>query len=379
MTMLRLRLRAWLGWGRALDDLRVQSAQLFRAALIGFAGYGLLVPLFSLIAGMFHEPLGAFAYNLLTTRAGLIYGGLILVLVLYLLIPATTRRRLAQRGEGQPSVTIYGRCHELAPDKSAVFARIGLSAETAPWYHLPLAWEAVVEPGESEYELTVNPATGFVERLRHLGEAPKELRQYSETEIAAGQADASYYLKGGEQDEGEEPGRATREQRRVLKRAFRSFGLSRGLRPGYFSIGGAVMALLGLIPLGLTIWLLVLFSTNQWRVEPGAEGAAALLIGMTGSMFLFCTGYAIALLWIWRRMMASTNEKPEQIEGVTVYWMPYGNPGYEPRADTLLRMRADVRIFRRWEHRVRTPNRRYRVTYLPTTHRVLDVRLVDDQ
>jgi hypothetical protein len=100
--MLRLRLRAWLGWGCAPDDLRVQSAQLFRAALVGFVGYGLLVPLLSLIVGMFYEPFGAFAHNLLATRSGLFYGGLLLALALYLLIPATTRRRLASRGEGQP-------------------------------------------------------------------------------------------------------------------------------------------------------------------------------------------------------------------------------------------------------------------------------------
>jgi hypothetical protein len=100
-------------------------------------------------------------------------------------------------------------------------------------------------------------------------------------------------------------------------------------------------------------------------------------------MFLLCIGYSIALLWIWARLRPSANEEPALIEGVTVYWMHYGNPNKD-RADTLLRMRVDdsstqvFRIYRRWEHRVRNLNQRYRVTYLPTTHRVVDVRLVDN-
>ena len=382
MTMLRLHLRSWPGWGRSSDDLRVQSAQLFRAAIVGFAGYGWLVPLFSVIAGTFYEPLGAFAYNLFTTRTGLIYGAIILALSLYLLILAVSYRRLAQRGEMQPPTNFSGRCYEVLQGKSDIFARIGDSAKTAQWYRLPLAWEAVVKPGDSAYELTVNPATGFVERLHRLGDAPKELRQFSTREVETGQAVASYE---SDEDEEEESGRATREQRRELKRALRSFGPARGLEPKNFSLGGVAMVLTGLVPLGLTIWLLVLFSSNQWRVEPGAEGAAAFLVGMTGSMFLLCISYGVALLWIWRRLMATAGEEPRQIEGVTVYWMPYGNPGYEPRADTLLRMSADdgstevFRIHRHWENRVRTPGQRFRVTYLRTTHRVLDVRLVDGQ
>jgi hypothetical protein len=95
-------------------------------------------------------------------------------------------------------------------------------------------------------------------------------------------------------------------------------------------------------------------------------------------------GYGVVLLWIWRRLMASANEEPRQVEGITASWMPYGNPLNESRADTLLRVCADdnstqvFRIHRRWENRVRTPGQRFRVTYLPTTHRVLDVRLVDN-
>jgi hypothetical protein len=94
------------------------------------------------------------------------------------LIQAISYRRLAQRGEAQSPAIISGQCYEAVHSKSNIFARIGLSAESEQWYLLPLAWEAVVEPGENHYELTMNPATGFVERLRRLGDAPKELRQF---------------------------------------------------------------------------------------------------------------------------------------------------------------------------------------------------------
>jgi hypothetical protein len=322
MMMLRLRPRAWLGWGCAPDALRVQSADLSGMARIVAVGYGLVIPLFLILVGVFYSPVRFYAPSLFERGYALLYWGMFLLLCSYVVVMAMARRRLASRGEGQPPVTISGQCYEVVQGKSDIFARIGDSAETAQWYHLPLAWEAVVEPGASAYELAMNPATGFVERLRRLGDDPKELRQYSATEIAAGHVDTTYYLKDGEQDEDEVAGKATSEQRRELKRAFRSFGLSRGLGPDYFSSGGASMALLGLIPLGLTIWVAMLLSTNQWRTEPGSEGAGALIIGMTAFTFLFCAGYAIALLWIWRRIMASANEKPAQIEGVTVFWMP---------------------------------------------------------
>jgi hypothetical protein len=382
MTIFRPRLRAWLGWGRSQDDLRVQSAQLFRAVWVGVVGYGLLLPLFFFIAGMFYEPFGAFTRNLLTTRFGLIYGGLLLALTLYLLIPAMSYRRLAQRGEAQPPPIISGRCYEVVQGKSDIFARIGDSVEPAQWYHLPLAWEADVETSASGYELTVNPATGFVERLRRLGAIPKEVRQFSAMEIEAGQAVASHE---SDEDEEEKSGRATREQRRELKRALRSFGSALGLSPQLFFICGIMFLVLGLVCLGLIIWLaIILYTTEQTKHAQGAAEASIAFVAFLTAFSMAILGYGFYLFWIWHRTRRLEHEESAQIEGVIVYWMPYGNPGYEPRADTLLRMRADdgstqvFRVHRRWENRVRTPNQRFRVTYLPTTHRVLDVRMVDN-
>jgi hypothetical protein len=384
MTMLRLRRRAWLGWGRSPDGLRVQSAGAFKAAVVGFAGYGLLVPLLFFIAGMFHEPRGAFTQNLLTTRAGFFYGGLILVLVLYLLMLAQAYRRLAQRGEAQSPTTFSGQCYEALQGKSDNFARIGLSAEIAQRYHLPLTWEAVVEPGSAEYVLVVNPATGFVERLRRLGASSKEARQYSMREVETGQADESHHLKGDEQDE--DTGRATDEQFSELKRALRAFGPALDLSPQIFLICSIIMLVLGFICLGLTIRLaFVLYTADQSRCAPGAAEAGIIFIVCIVALTIAVLWYGFYLFWIWHRTRLLEFEESAQIEGVTVYWAPYCNPRNESRADTLLLLCGDdgspeaFRIHRRWENRVRIPGQRFRVTYLPTTHRALDVRIVDSQ
>src|SRR5262245_51096373 len=67
MTMLRLRLRTWLGWGGAPDDLRLQSEVLVRAAWVSAVWGGLLLPLIFFLVGLFYAPLGAFFHALLTT------------------------------------------------------------------------------------------------------------------------------------------------------------------------------------------------------------------------------------------------------------------------------------------------------------------------
>ena len=100
------------------------------------------------------------------------------------------------------------------------------------------------------------------------------------------------------------------------------------------------------------------FSTDPALFQSGGEEAALISVAVLSLISLAILGYGVALLWTWRRMMASAHEEPAQIEGVTVYWVPYGNPLNESRADTLLRMRADdgptqvFRIHRRWEKRV---------------------------
>ena len=189
MTMLRLRLRAWLGWGHAPDDLRIQSVQLFRATWVFVAYFTFVMPLIFLILGVFNQQFVARVRFFFTTRAGLFIGAIILSFALYLLIQAISYRRLAQRGEAQPPAIISGQCYEVTHGKSDIFRaywaiqqrrRIGIFCR---WHG-----RLIVEPGENDYELTVNPATGFVERLRRLGDAPKELRQFSASEAGAGQS-----------------------------------------------------------------------------------------------------------------------------------------------------------------------------------------------
>ena len=188
MTMLRLRLRAWLGWGRAPDDLRIQSVQLFRATWVLVVYFTFVVPLIFLVLGVFNQQFVARVRFFFTTRAGLFIGAIILSFALYLLIQAISYRRLAQRGEAQPPAIISGQCYEVVHSKSDIFARIGLSAEIRAVVSFAAGMGGCRRAGESHYELTMNPATGFVERLRRLGDAPKELRQFSTSEVETGQS-----------------------------------------------------------------------------------------------------------------------------------------------------------------------------------------------
>jgi hypothetical protein len=374
MTVLRLRLRAWLGWGRSSDDLRAQSAQLFKAALVGLLGYGLLAPLFFFIVGMFYKSFGTFIHTLLMTRAGLIYGGLLIALTLYIVIPALSHRRLAQRGENQPPSTIYGRCYKVLRGKSDIFTRIGNTAETAQWYRLPLAWEAVVGPGDAEYELTANPVMGFVERLRRLGDSPKEVRQFSAMEVEMGQADGSYYRIYNQSDESS--GAATEEQRREVELLAKSYRLDLATDPRSLLLWALVGLSLGLIFALFAVGLLLIW---LWGLlAPEAGGVLLLLLAILLIFMVVCLIPSIGALRDWNYAKRFENETPEHFEGDVIYWASYDG-------DTLARMRADdgstevFRIHRRWEKRVRAPNQRFRVTYLPTTHRVLDVRLVGNQ
>ncbi len=137
-------------------------------------------------------------------------------------IAGTTRLWLAARGARHPLDSAYGRCYATLLSPSFYFARIGLSTETARWYALPLTWDATVVPSLDEFELLVNPVTGYVERLRRLGEAPVELRQEIQN------ADAPETPRERAETD---TGKATPEQRRELYRTARREGLRWAINP----------------------------------------------------------------------------------------------------------------------------------------------------
>jgi hypothetical protein len=294
--------------------------------------------------------------------------------VLYWLIPALSYRRLAQHGEGQPPITISGRCYELAHGPSAVFARIGLSVERAHWYRLPLAWEAFVEPGDREYELTVNPATGSVELLRRLGASPQEFRQYSAREIEAGQANENYYGKDGQSDDNR--GYATEEQLREIERLAKSCHLDLATDPRSLLIGALFVLSLGLV---FTLFAVgSVFILLKGLLAPGAVGPFSFVLAIVLISMALCLFSSITELRAWNYARRFENEAPENIEGDVMCWTSYVS-------DTVVQMRANdgstqvFRINRPWKNKVRVPNQHFRITYLPTTHRVVDVRLVDRQ
>src|SRR5262249_13703590 len=154
-----------------------------------------------------------------------------------------------------------------------------------------------------------------------LDASPKEVRQFSVRDIADGRADQSYYVEEGEPED--EHKKATREQRRALRRTLRSFGPGWGLGPRYFALGGLAMVLGGLILLGLLMFGLLIWGSarlvgaDQAHAQPGADVTALIVADVWTMISLAVVGYGVWLLWIWRRIMASAHEEPAQIVGVT--------------------------------------------------------------
>ncbi len=286
---------------------------------------------------------------------------------------------LAARGIGSPLVSAYRQCHATLLSPSFYFACIGLSAETAHWYALPLTWDATVTAGPDEFELLVNPVTGYVDQLRRLGEAPVELRQRTQDVEAGGNAAGR-----AETD----TGKATPEQRRELYRIARRERLRWAINPAdvlgtawTFIVGGIVFA-----P-GMLIFAAYLLVTYPVGFAPGGKEAGIVFLAGFTLLGLAMIACGIYLLRIWRRLKRLSSRPPAMIEGTITIWTPYqsilsSNP-YNSSKWLLVDIQLPddaSRVFLippRWEHRVNQKGNRVAVTFAPDTGRVLDVKALE--
>jgi hypothetical protein len=295
-----------------------------------------------------------------------------LVLISFIWVPIVVRLWLAARGAGQPLVSVYGHCYATLLSPSGYFARIGLSEETARWYVLPLSWDATVMLGSDQFELLVNPVTGYVDRLRRLGGAPVELRQ--DTQDAEAEGDAA---EADEADEGE----ATSEQRRQLYRTARQERLRWAINPAEvlwnawaFIVGGIFFA-----P-GMLIFDAYLLLSPSVRFAPGGKEATIISLAAFTLVGLALIGTGVYLFRIWRRLKRLSRQlPPTTVEGAVLVWTRYmslftSGKGALVELQLVDGTRKLFLVPGRWEHRISHRGNRVAVTFVPGTGRVLDVK-----
>jgi hypothetical protein len=341
MTLFLLNLRAWLGRWRHPIELRATGALYLRVLR------NMIAPLIVLMAIMWilfilailaHLPPAHRHLSPALLREALRFAGGIGVIcgAFYLGLPlllAITSRLFARRGERGGESTVYGRCFTVLLDPpSHFFARIGLTRETARWYGLPLDWDAVVEPSEAEFELTVLAGTGWVERLRRLGPASRVLTQPAPElpehgEIAAPQAEDTEPSGNDDtsNDEREdEPEGATAEEKQTLRRFARRSDLGWRSSPANIACGGWALVVGGLLfgP-GLLVFVVmsVLLSPRTFS-DPGGRVA-----GITGMAIFFAIGlgciiWGLRYLLVWRRVRRFRHEQPASVAGEVLCWIP---------------------------------------------------------
>src|SRR5579859_6181720 len=219
MNSLLLFMRTLLGWGEHPDALRARHDKIIRDLpwLIGFwlAGCAFFPGMLYMSALSAHH-IPSLARELRASAPIIIWLTLMCSVIPLL---ATTFGILARRGARSGMTSTHGRCFAVLTGRAGyLFARIGLTPEAARWYALPLDWDEVVEPGDAEYELTVNPGSGWVARVRRLGSAPRELVQEVPVMLTGKEArPADREALRSVKDEG-----ATKEERLALKRYARS-------------------------------------------------------------------------------------------------------------------------------------------------------------
>jgi hypothetical protein len=310
---------------------------------------------------------------------------------------AVTSWLFARRGDRDGESTVYGRCFAVLLDPpSRFFARIGLTRETARWYCLPLDWDAVVEPSEAEFELTVQTGTGWVERLRRLRPASRvltqpgpELPEHTESATPQSEDEEPPGHDNSDDEREDEPEGATAEEKQALRRFARRANLGWRTSPANIATGGWTLVVSGLLfgpglLVFVVMWVLVsprTFSDPDGRV-PGITGMAVFF-----AIGLGCIIWGLRDLRIWQRVRRSRHELPATANGEVTCWIPYKDTwspnDWQNHRETLINLRlpdGQSYIFRipiRYLHRVRKRGTHVRITYLPTTERVQDVSYVE--
>ena len=390
MRLLGLRLRSWLGWGEHPSMLRWHSAWLMKAFTRVFIPGALLLSLMIVVASVlpFVE-----RYHSLPSHVTPDLIRLVLVLeiflwlvgIIFVLLPAVSRRNLARRGDASQISRVYGRCFAvlLAPGFDEMFARIGASRETARWYRFPLAWDRVVAPSEDQLELDVLETTGWVERVRRSGGVPGEMSQPAPTEeelraAPTRSATPDAVREAREEMRRELRGDASEEERKELRRYARRAGFKASQTPRQIAVNAWSLVLGGIVftPAWPALYIVVgvLYPASMYhRADDGVGLGVAAIFTIVG---LCCIWYAVKLLRLSRRLRRLDEAPPESMAGKILCWTPYGGG--------LIKLRAvdgRERIFLipvRYGHRVRRRGAWVRVTYQPVSERVLDVAYVEE-
>jgi hypothetical protein len=327
---------------------------------------------------------------------------LLALLVIFILTPATTAWWLARRGADSVVTTAYGQCYDVCLDPPGRFyARLGEMPRTARWYSLPFDWHSVVSPSDAQYELWVLAATGWVERVRRLGAPFREVSQPvpilpARNEPSAPDAHPTDgtgdNIAPGALDLDEEG--ATSDERQAMRQFARRANLGWRASTGYLALNGwtgVVGGSFGLLMLVGLIVIVALTLPRDWANsvrDPSSIGTILGLMAFFGALGLPCFAFGLYCLRAWRRYRPFDNAAPVIAQGEVLAWMEYRDlwwpSDWRQGKETLINLRmpdGHEHVFRipiRYLHRVRQRGAPVRITYRPTTERVLDVANVDD-
>lgn len=394
MLLTFLRLRSWLGWGWHPDDLRVRARLNLRTA---FWMLPLMVTVvlfeFGFLELLRDSSRRALILPDLVRYAVVEVAIFVLFIVVLLLLPALSSRILAQRAQSERPAIIYGRCFATIPDpheflnSGRLYACIGPSPERARWYVLPLEWDTFIEPSHVELELTVIQGSSCVERVYRRGPNPRDLRL---ADVAAQEDDGMTLVEMRQAAQAAVDAAASPEERAALRHFARHVGIAARYPPTTILIEAWLLLVLGaLFGPGQVIASAILFVLFPVSFrDQGGRVAGLIYLGLVLIVGMAVIIYGVHFLRVGRRARASRFESPAIVTGKVVSWMPYrdfwtSSSDRRGRTETIIRIRlpdGTTPIFcipKVYMHRVRELGVPARITYLPSTGRVGDVRRLE--